>query len=455
MLDELSNQALKGEHRFDLATLTTVTGYINNRSPSLQTQSPVLGQPAAGQGAINLGLFQTAKTFSQELQLTSNAEGPFRWITGLFYYSDKTMIQTQVYGTCVGTACTTPVPTQTNGFQDTKSYSAYAEGTYDLTESTHLTLGIRYTSDHKTLDGTSRPLPGFPNSPSVPPGTVLSTPNTIDTSVTFNKLTYKAVLAQDITDDIHAYASLNRGFKSGGYNPTGFTNPASRPEVLDAYELGLKSELFGRALRLNASAFYYDYKDIQLRTTAPPAPPGGTILFNAAAAHIKGIDVDFVIVPTRGLTFTGGFEILDAQYTRFPAGICTTPRPIGGAVLGGTASATCNLSGYRLPQAPKFSFSLGLTYHVETPLGGFEFSASDGYKSKFAWESDNRLQQKSYHLINASLTWLPTDSQFSLQVFGRNLGSKYYFVSASNAGGNDGHIPGAPRTYGVRARYNF
>lgn len=101
----------------------------------------------------------------------------------------------------------------------------------------------------------------------------------------------KAVLSQDFGDSIHGYASYNRRFKS---------------------------ELFDRLLRFNMSAFYYDYKDIQLRSTAPPAPPGGSLLFNAASAHIKGVDADFLLAPVHGLTINGGFQYLNAKYADFP-----------------------------------------------------------------------------------------------------------------------------------------
>ncbi|WP_068082995.1 TonB-dependent receptor [Novosphingobium rosa] len=450
--------SLKAEQGLGFANLTSITGYIDNASPSLQTQGPVLGQPLPGQGAINLGGYQTAKTFSQELQLTSNNKAsPFQWMVGAFYYHDNSMIQINVYGTCIGAVCTAPLPTQTTGYANTRSYAGFAEGTYSFTHATRLTLGLRYTSDQKTLTGQIVPLAGFPNSiPAFPAGTV-TTPaqGGIATDVTFNKLTWKAVLAQDLSDRIHAYASYNRGFKSGGFNPTSFTNPASKPEVLDAFEVGMKSELFDRKLRLNLSGFYYDYKGIQLRSTAPPAPPGGSILFNAAAAHIKGIDADLSAVLLPGLSLDGGFEVLDAHYSSFPSGVCTTPRAIGLSGLGGTITSTCNLAGFKLPQAPDFSATLGLTYRTETRIGRFEFNANDGYKSSFVWEPDNRLRQGSYHLVNASLTWTPPGSRFSLQAYGRNLGKAYYFVSGANGGGNDGYVPGAPRTYGVKARYQF
>jgi len=445
--------SLKAEQGLGFARLTSITGYINNLSHSLQTQGPILGQPVAGQSAINMSGLQSAKTFSQELQLASDdPASALQWMIGAFYYHDKTLIDLSVNGTCVDTVCApAPPPVRTAGRQETKSYSVFAEGTYSLTDTTRVTLGLRYTDDRKIMSGVMEYIQDLPNS--LPP---FSTgPIGIDTDVSFSKLTWRAVLAQDLSDTVHAYASYNRGFKSGGFNPTSFTNPASRPEVLDAYELGVKSELFDRMLRLNLSGFYYEYDDIQLRSSAPPAPPGSTILYNAASARIKGIDVDFQFAPVSGLTISGGLEYLDAKYHDFPGGVCTTPRPIGGAVLGGTVTTNCDLSGARLPQAPKFSYSLSATYTLRTDAGTFDFNASDGYKSTFAWEPDNRLKQKGYHLLNASITWSPKDSPFSVQVYGRNLANKYYFTSGSNGGGNDGYLPGAPRTYGVKARVQF
>ena len=82
-------------------------------------------------------------------------------------------------------------------------------------------------------------------------------------------------------------------------------------------------------------------------------------------------------------------------------------------------------------------------------------NANDGYKSDYFWEPGNRLKQESFHLVNASITWNTTD-RTSLQLFGRNLAGEYYFSSAAEGtGGNDVHLPAAPRTYGIKARYAF
>src|SRR3546814_16868620 len=124
--------------------------------------------------------------------------------------------------------------------------------------------------------------------------------NALDTDVTCRKLTARAIIAQDVAEDVNVYASYNRGFKSGGFNPVAFTSPATTPEVLDAFEIGFKSRTADRLLQLNASAFYYIYKDIQLRTTAPPAPPGGTLLFTPANAPTTPIPVDALLPPAHG-----------------------------------------------------------------------------------------------------------------------------------------------------------
>lgn len=460
------NLSLKAEFDLGAATLTSLTGYIDNRSPSNQVQNGIPGNPVLGQSAVYLDGVQTAETVSQEFNLASNpSDSRLSWIAGLFYYHDETMIQTDVYGTCIGTTCApAPVPTRTTGRPETTSYSGYGEGTWSFTDATRLTLGLRYTNDHKTLEGFAEPSPGHPNTlPALPPTAVIrpgdpypGNPAGIDTDVTWDELTWKVAFAHDFSDRVNSYVSYNRGFKSGGFNPISFVNQPSDPEILDAYEIGLKTELFNRQLRFNIAAYYYDYSDIQLRTTAPPSPPGGSILFNAANAEMKGIDADFVWVPTDKLTINGGVAWLDAEYTEFPSGICTSPRPIGGPILGGVVSVPCDLAGHTPPSAPELSYSLSVTYAFDTSIGGFSLNASDSYKSDYFWEPGNRLRQDAFHVVNASVTWTALNPAFSVQLFGRNLADEFYFASgAEGAAGNDLQVPAPPRSYGVMLRYQF
>ena len=218
----------------------------------------------------------------------------------------------------------------------------------------------------------------------------------------------------------------------------------------------MKTFLLDRLLRLNVAGFHYTYQDIQLRTGAFPAPPGGTILYNAAKAHISGVDLDFDVRPAKSLSLNGGFEYLHARYASFPGGTCTTPRVIAGNVLGGVASTPCDLTGNHLPNAPAFSFNLGGNFKLETSAGEFALSANDAYKSTVYWDPDNRISQRPYHLLNASLTWTGPSQRFSIQVFAKNILGTYYFSNLQESNSStDVYLPGAPRTYGVVLRYHF
>lgn len=460
------NVSLKVEQDLGFANLTSLTGLLHNRASMASNQSPYPGNPIRGQSAVYLDGNTTDSTFEQEIQLTSKHSDKLQWIVGAFYYRDHEKIIADVYGTCIGSVCaSSPPPVRTIAYPLTRSIAGYGEATYSFTTDTRLTLGVRYTSDRKTLSGIFEPLAGRPNSfpfTRFPPGAAITypgqpypgNPNGIPTSFTNSQPTYRAALAHDFTGDVHGYLSYNRGFRSGGYNPISFTNPPARPEVLDAYAVGVKTFLFEHRLRFNTEAFYYNYKDMQLRTTAPPAPPGGTILYNAAASHIKGVDADFAWAATSALTINGGVEVLDAKFVKFPGGACTVPLPIAGAILGGNTTVPCNLVGRHLPQAPRLSLNLGANYTIHTQAGDYALSINDSFQSKQYWDPDNRLSEKAHQLVNASLTWTPPGERFSAQLYARNLFDQYYYAGVAE-GSSDGLVPGAPRTYGVTLRYRY
>ncbi len=465
---EQSNVALKIEHDAGFANFMSLTGYQHAKSDQNYTQNGIPGNPVPSQTGVEAALLGESKAWSQEFQLSSKpSASPFDWIAGAFFFHNDTSLGLDAWYTCLGAVCTPAAPTRLVASPTTRSSSVYADGTYKILENTRLTLGVRYTSDTKGLSGAQMPLPGLPNSVAALPPTAVLHPGDpyslggvaypgIPTSVSFPKTTYRAVLAQDLTKDVNAYLSFNRGFKSGEFNPSAFNNIPSKPETLDSTELGLKSQLFDRRLRLNASVFNYDYKDMQLRSTAPPAPPGGFLQLNAANAKVKGMDLDFSWRATNKLSLTGGFEYLDAKFGTFTGGTCFTLRPIAGAVLGGVASAACDLSGRPLPNAPKFSSSLGFKYSVDTGVGPLLFAANDQYRSSYPFIADGSLKNEAYHLVNASVTWTSLSDHFDIQLYAKNLGNKYYYTGASGGVvGNDIMYPGAPRTVGVTLGYHY
>lgn len=453
------NTGLRIEQSLGSLKLISISGFNHIRSNFLGNSTPILGNLTPGRGVNNLLAQGYSDTFSEELQLQSAGTSALQWIVGGFYMHDHYNVGYSALPTCIGAACNpSPVPTRTQSDQVLNSYAVFGEATLTIAPGTRITGGIRYTSDHKDASGSYKtPIPGYPTSlASLAPPLFFGDVGAVSPKASYSKVTFRAVLAHDFTDTITAYASMNRGFKAGGFNILVFNNPVVKPEILDAYEVGVKSELFDRRLRLNVAGFYYDYSNLQLRSLAPPAPPGLSFLLNAGSAHIKGIDVDALLAVTSNFTLSGQVEVLDAKFASFPGGICTYSLTIGGAVLGGASSRACDLAGSRLQNAPKFTANIGGDYRIPTSFGQIELNASDSYNSGFYWNSDNRLRQPSYHQVNASVTWTPPSGRYSVQVYGHNLNNPRYFLSVSEASsGSDAYTPGDPRTYGVKVGVKF
>ncbi len=433
------------EHDFGWSRLVSLTGYQHLDNSFDFNVNGITGRATPFKSSTNIRIDAGTQTRTQELQLLSPADSPIDWIAGLFYLDDR---QSAAQITCVNlaAACNPPTaPSVLRAVQDTRSYAAFGQMSFDVFAATGLTLGLRYTDDKKELSGSQPgaavPYPGAP---------FAGDPDGIPTEKTWSKLTWRAALDHKFNDDMLGYVSYNRGFRSGSYNISNWINAPINPEVLDAYEIGFKSEWFDHALRLNSALFYYDYKDIQLRSAAPPAPVGQFLTLNAAESEIYGLDVDFVAAATERLSIQGGFEVLHAEYTKFPAGPCTAAAPIGGTVLGGTVSSICDLSGYDLIRAPHFTGTLGFTYEVPTSVGEFSIGANNSYNSGFYWDPDNRLKQKAYNSLNATLGWTIND-QWRFELWGKNLLDEKIDATVQGAsGGSDIQSPGEPRTYGVR-----
>ena len=458
--------SLKIEHDFGYAKLMSMTGIQTSTQDVTFNGAPILGQPVAGQSAAHTYFAQSSRTWSQELQLTSatSSAARFDWVAGAFYFDDITKLQLNSFQTCVGAVCAPGTPITNFGRPTTKSYSVYGDGTVRILDHTRFTVGLRYTDETKRLSGLVTPLQGRPNSVAALPAAVITMPgqpftgfpNGIPTELKFTKLTYRFVLAQDFTENVHGYISHNLGFKSGAFNGNSFTNPPVNPEQLTATEVGIKSQLFDNRLRLNASYFHYNYKDVQVRSLAPPAVAGNPILLNVARERIKGVDLDFALVPLRGLTINGALEILDGKYADYPGATCVTPgtRVVGGVTIGAPVAAVCNQAGFRIAYAPPLSASLGATYKLDTANGEFTFNVNDKYNSSYPMAAGVVIYEAKLQLFDASIGWLAPNKHVEVQAWGRNLTDRYHYVTAIQST-NFAVAPAAPRTYGLTLGYHF
>lgn len=374
--------------------------------------------------------------YSQELQLASTGDGALKWIVGAYLFH--------------GEGSNEPATLQLTGFglrqkvlseQTTDSYAAFAQGTYDLTDATALTVGLRYTKEKKELDSDGEITLLGPNL------VIPAAPYVAKSDI--SKLTWRLALEHELSTSVMAYASYNRGFKSGGFNAFALSSPnAFEPEKLDAFEVGVKSEVADGRVRMNAAGFYYDFENIQLNTYVNSVPS----IYNGDAAYVYGLDADIAAAPVENLTLTAGVSWLHGRFRDFPI-VTTVVLPTGGLVQGPFVSA----SGKKLPRAPEVQVNLGVEYGIALRSGSLRLIADYSYSGRWYEAPENRLSQKAYSLVNASVVWnFDDDERRSLTLWGRNLSDAVY---ANQITAQVNHLDfvnlDAPRTYGATLSFRF
>ena len=221
-----------------------------------------------------------------------------------------------------------------------------------------------------------------------------------------------------------------------------------KPEQLWAYEVGNKLELPRDHLRFNLSAFYYDYRNIQVQELSPSGI--STIISNAPGAHVSGVDFDFAGKVTADLSVHGGMEYLHDRFSSFPGA------PIS-SVSGGTPVGTGSASGNRLPLAPDAVVDLGGEYDVHQVVGGdAALSLAYVYNTGYHLEVDNFQHQAPFSQLNGSIRWRSADRAYSASLYANNITNSAISVfGLTQVYGNheDNYAP--PRTFGFTVGYHF
>lgn len=386
---------------------------------------------------IDARLFTDGDMFSQEFQISSNYDSPLQWITGIFYMQSLEGYKPfSINGTALH-----------NNHQDTTSYAGFVQATYALTDATNLTAGFRYTKDER--EATVESLVGAPSG---------------KLEKSWTDPNFRIALDHRLSDKTMIYASYNTGFKSGTYNMVSLTlNPANpnskpaNPETLDAYEIGLKTDLLEDTLRLNFAAFYYEYEDMQIQNIAP----GGTALVNAAESEIRGLEMTAEWLASSNLSVNAGLSLMDTEYTDWPDASFFVPQPLTGPGIiscsPGANFYTCigDASGRSISKVPDFTFNLGFNYVIPADTGNFNVSMNYLYNDGFYWETANILEQDSYNVLNGEVGWQTPDEKARIRLYGQNLTDEEY-SNVSDSGSLGAALNSAPpRTYGVAVRYSF
>ncbi len=426
------------------ARLSSITGYIDFK------RGFYIDADAAPTTDAEFDQNDKVRQFTQELRLAGGSEDHVSWLAGAYYSWDQ--VKTLSPGYLHDLFNTNVLITAD---QKTESRAVFGQATWTLTPSLKLVTGLRYTDEDRSYVGGTTDLNAFGLSflcyavgacaLGAPGPHVLSFE---DASIHDRNWSWRGGLNYKPTDSILIYGAIARGTKSGGFFNGITTNSLAlapyRPEELTDYEAGLKTRLFDRRLQLEASAFWYDYNDLQTQTFTNVGAVSLIKLGNVGKATVKGLDAQAIWLPFTGLTLTSSLGLLDTELGSFstsgPTGIIVVPK------------------GNKLPNAPDTTFNGQARY--EWPVTGDWTGAVQAvahYSSKVFKEALNTpyLSAGSYWLIDARAS-IASSGGWEVALWGKNLGDEHYVTQATDDGLGMGYrVFNAPRTFGLSITKTF
>jgi iron complex outermembrane recepter protein len=390
-------------------------------------------------------IIRDSKTFTQELNVSGKV-GAVDLIVGAFYLDEKysqdlSINEPNGNGSFLPNALLSFV----TPYYKTKAVAAFTDITLNLSDNFRVSGGLRYSEDKQNTFQDFRILANI----RVAPTTVISPGiqcNAALPELKFNSTTPRVGLQFDASSNTTFYGNYTEGFKVGGYNTDGTCNDPYEPEEIKAFEAGIKNTLLDGSLTLNATAFFYKYKNLQVQQIIGT----GVSIINAPQAEIKGLELESSWRASKRFGAFASIALLDAKYTEF--------------VLpdGAVGPALVNVAGNRLNHSPKLSINLGfdVTPNVEVFGGSLNLRADGSYRSEtFVREFNNPRFERNdpYFIANASLGWTNASEKLLVRGFVTNLFNEVYLTQSQWSAPilTRSISYNQPRQYGVEVQFKF
>tara|TARA_R110002124_G_scaffold101639_1_gene249266 strand:+ start:7165 stop:9633 length:2469 start_codon:yes stop_codon:yes gene_type:complete len=433
----------------------------------------------------------TIKSFNQEIRIADDTSDVFRWVVGGNYEDSKTY---ENFGVRLGhTAYRAGTLFINTSIVDTKqkirNYALFGNAEFNVSDRIVLKGGARYTNSRIQAELCNSTVPGGNNDTffnqlgnAVGSGTPF-TPVGPDDCYSLNEnnvpvgVPVFATLKEDniswrvgadfqVTPDLLIYANLSRGYKAGSFpsltasNIVAF-NPVSQ-EKLTAYEAGVKARTLSGLLSVNAAAFYYDYRNKQVRGKLDDLVFNQLdALINVPKSRVLGAEIDLTLRPVDGLTISGSATYLDSKITDY----------VGINTLG---ERDYDHSGSPLPLTSKWSGSLNIDYRVKTdggtPFVGVSINARSSSDAVIAADKLNYFDRPltstapgvdcvfcidGYATVDARLGYEAADGRWKATIWGKNVFDKYYWTYVDQSYDSAARYTGMPATYGVSFAFKF
>ncbi|WP_145203763.1 TonB-dependent receptor [Sphingobium sp. B2] len=442
--------SLNMNYNSDTLTITSTTGFFRflsdyEESFDYTSLARLLGSAK-----------ERTTTISQELRAITKLDFPVNFTFGGYYehlkreYRQDTML------------ALVPLPIDpatgrydtADGVYSTRgdTYSIFAQANWKIVENLELAGGTRYT--HERRSGTLQNIYVHPNRlppvvaapTNLPPGTVLRP------RLSNDNVSPEVTLSWHPIRNTTLYAAYKTGFLSAGIsNPGNLAGSATVDNVqfrsvkAKGGEIGAKGSLLGGALSIDATAYLYDYDDLQL--TSFDAQTFAYVTRNAAGARVKGAELQVNYTASSALSLRGFVAYNHARFRSFPNAQCFA----GQTAAQGCVAGVQDLSGQRLGTSPAVSASAGATYIIDlsrdwkSSLSGDLFYSSSYNHSAGGFNFRPNSIQDGFARVNATLKVYSDTFEFA--VIGNNLTDKTYIISSADAAGN---VPGT--TYGFLGR---
>jgi iron complex outermembrane receptor protein len=363
------------------------------------------------------------ETWTHEVRLESEGDSALSWVGGIYYFSNKfeTAFEPGLLPPATGAVYTPALAFAQSASPE--SIGLFGEATYAITSALRVTAGLREDQDKVRQTQTFEP--GGSGGTPVPYGETL------------HHLDWKARVETDLSADSLLYATV-----STGYRPGSFVNgEKTQDEKVTAYEVGSKNRVLGM-LTANGAAFYYHYSGFQnVESVIIDGAPNSIVVPLPAIFYGAELELTAQLGKNDKLTVSPAVE--QAKFTANATGVNTD-----GGIIPNTPKFSISgryEHGFVLPTGDRISWGLDSHYQSQA-LTDFDFS---NYPS-----TNPTFLQKSYAIVNTSLTFAPTSGKYSVSLYGKNLGNTLYKVTVYNPTPPSAYVSD-PRTYGVMISAKF
>lgn len=421
---------------------------------------------------INFANSQEFKQFSQEVRLSGSTERS-KWQVGGYYLDmeldgNVTTVGAPVFGAAFDINGDADNPSVFQEYViDSKNLSVFGQVEYALSDALNLTVGGRYSMDDKKNDYLATLRNGsFGNTQLGSDETFAAVIPGIN-EIEYNDWAGRLGLDYKLNDDTLLFASVNRGIKGGNWTLAADVAPETfrhDPEVLTSYEAGFKSSLNDGSLKINGTAFIYDYKDYQAF-----AVTGGTPQVTNSDAKSHGAELEILWSPTSNFDMILGGAYLDTEVEQ----VRGPQEQFGPEFFPGAPDAQfCeNQGGFffcdypddviqnaEFPNAPKFSANYLFRYNVDFDGGNVAAQFDGAYYGDQFMEVTNGPSaiQEAYNVSNVSLTLTDSKDEWEASIFAKNVFDQEYRAYSLNLGilgTTSFYAP--PRTYGASLKRSF